>query len=143
MSVKIARLRSGEDVISDIHEVYSKENNKLAGISLADPYMVSIIQDPANMFREGDQPYKSSNPKLGLYPWVPLSADRTVFIDPTELVCVYEPQKQVLEQYEKLLEAVNHEGGDYGGGIIDESLGSPDQITFTEESGSVSNWEGD
>ena len=142
MSVRIARLKNGEDIISEIKEVYSKENNKLAGISLEDPYLVAIIQDSANLFNEGDEPFKTSNPKLGLYPWVPLSANRTVYIDPTELLCVYEPQEQVLEQYQKLLEAINHGGGDDGGGIVDESLGSPDQITFTEATGDVPDWEG-
>ena len=143
MSVKIARLKNGEDIISDIKEVYSKDTNKLAGIQLEDPYLVSIIEDTANMFREGDAPFKRSNPKLGLYPWVPLSNDRTIFIDPSELLCVYDPHEQVLEQYNKLLEAINGRGNDDGGGFIDESLASPDQVTFTEESGQVSDWEGD
>lgn len=143
MSVKIARLKSGEDIICEIQEVYSKDTNRLAAISLEDPYLVSIIQDPANLFQEGDGPYKTSNPKLGLYPWAPLSAERTIFIDPTELLCAYDPQQQVLEQYNKLLEAVNGGGNDLGGGTVDESLGAPDKIDFTEESGSVSDWEGD
>ena len=143
MSVKIARLKNGEDIICEIKEVYSKERNKLAAISLEDPYLVSIMDDPANLFRDGDGPFKTSNPKLGLYPWAPLSAERTIFIDPTELLCAYDPQAQVLEQYTKLLEAINGGGNDVGGGIVDESLGSPDQVTFTEESGTVSDWEGD
>jgi hypothetical protein len=143
MSVKIARLKNGEDIICEIKEVYSKETNKLAAISLEDPYLVSIMDDPANLFRDGDGPFKTSNPKLGLYPWAPLSAERTIFIDPTELLCAYDPQAQVLEQYTKLLEAINGGGNDVGGGIVDESLGSPDQVTFTEESGTVSDWEGD
>lgn len=143
MSVRIARLKSGEDVISNIKEVYAKENNQLAGISLEDPYLVSIIEDTASFFEEGEHPYKSSNPKLGLYPWAPLSAERTLFIDPRELLCVYNAHSQVLDQYQKLLEAVNGGGNDVGGGVVDESLVSPDQVTFTEESGQVSDWEDD
>jgi hypothetical protein len=143
MSVKIARLKNGDDVISDIKEVYSKESNKLAGIQLEDPYLVNIIEDTANLFQEGDEPFKRSNPKIGMYPWAPLSSDRVMFIDPTELMCVYEPHEKVLEEYSKLLEAINGGGNDVGGGVVDESLGSPDQVTFTEESGQVSDWESD
>jgi hypothetical protein len=142
MTVKIARLKSGEDIIAEIKEVYTKDE-KLAAISLQDPYLVSIIHDPANMFHEGDEPFKTSNPKLGLYPWAPLSSERTIYIDPTELLCAYDPQQQVLEQYQKLLEAINHDGGNDGGGVIDDTLGPPDEINFTEASGQVSDWEGD
>ena len=42
MSVRIARLKSGEDIISDIKEVYAKENNQLAGISLEDLFTNAI-----------------------------------------------------------------------------------------------------
>jgi hypothetical protein len=143
MSVKIARLKNGEDIIAEIKEVYSKETNKLAAISFEDPYLVSIIDDPANLFRDGDGPFKTSNPKLGLYPWAPLSAERIIFIDPSELLCAYDPQVQVLEQYNKLLEAINGGGNDVGGGAVDETLGSPDQVTFTEATGDVPDWEGD
>lgn len=142
MSVKIARLKNGEDIICEIKEVYAKETSKLAAISFEDPYLVSIMDDPANLFQEGDGPFKTSNPKLGLYPWTPLSAERTIFIDPTELLCAYDPQVQVLEQYQKLLEAINGRGNDVGGGVVDDSLGAPNQVTFTEESGDVPDWEG-
>jgi hypothetical protein len=142
MTVKIARLKNGEDIIAEIKEVYSKDTERLAALSLEDPYQVTIIEDPANMFSEGDEPFKTSNPKLGLYPWTPLSAERTIYIDPTELLCAYDPQAQVLEQYNKLLEAINHGGGDFGGGVVDESLSPPDQVTFTEESGDISDWDG-
>lgn len=141
MSVKIARLKNGNDIISDIKEVYSKESNKLAGIQLEDPYLVDIIEDTANLFQDGDVPFKRSNPKLGMYPWAPLSSDRIIFIDPTELLCVYEAHEQVLSQYTKLLEAINGGGNDIGGGTVDETLGSPNKVTFTEESGQVSDWE--
>ena len=120
MSVKIARLKNGEDVLCDIKEVFTKEDNKLAGIQFTDPYSVSIIDE--DMFTESSEPRKRSNPKLALYPWVPLSSDNTVYIDPTELLCVYEPHEHVLKQYEKLLEVKN-------GGGSDGSVASEDAAT--------------
>ena len=61
MTVKIARLKNGEDIIAEIKEVYSKDTERLAALSLEDPYQVTIIEDPANMFSEGDEPFKTSN----------------------------------------------------------------------------------
>lgn len=140
MSVKIARLKNGEDIICDIMEVYTKEDNKLAGVQLTDPYSASIIDE--NMFVESSDPNKKSNPKLALYPWTPLSSDNKVYIDPTELLCVYEPHEHVLKQYEKLLEVKNGGGTDDGGRSASESTTSSDQNSFVEAKGIVPDWEG-
>lgn len=142
MTVRIARLRSGEDIIAEIKEVSIKDSNQVAAIQFEDAYSVALVEDPNAMFNEG-QPIKVSNPKVHMISWIPLSANRTVYIDPNEIICVYDPHSQVLKQYSELLEAVNGGGNDVGGGIVDESLAPPDQIDFVEASGQVPDWEGD
>lgn len=141
MSVKIVRLKSGEDIIADIKEVYLKEDEqKIAALQFEDPFSVALEQDPASMFSEGS-PVKVSNPKVHMVSWIPLSASRKIFVEPTEVVCAYDPHTAVLEQYQRILEAVNGGGSELGGGTVDESLSF--ENSFVEASGSVSDWEGD
>jgi len=141
MTVKIVRLKSGEDIISDVKEVYLKENEeKIAALQFEDPFSVALEQDAASMFSEGT-PIKVSNPKVHMISWIPLSSSRTVYIEPTEVVCAYDPHAAVLEQYQRILEAINGRGDDLGGGAVDESLSF--ENSFVEASGSVSDWEGD
>lgn len=140
MTVRIARLRSGEDIIAEIKEVALKDTQQVAAIQFEDPYSVALVEDPSSMFDEG-QPIKVSNPKVHMLSWVPLSANRTIYLDPNEIICVYDPHSQVLKQYQELLEAVNGGGNDVGGGTVDESLSF--ENSFVEASGQVSDWEGD
>jgi hypothetical protein len=140
MTVRIARLRSGEDIIAEIKEVVLKDTQQVAAIQLEDPYCVALVEDPNAMFSEG-QPIKVSNPKVHMLSWVPLSASRTIHLDPNEIICVYDPHSQVLKQYSELLEAVNGGGNNLGGGAEDESLTF--ENSFVEPTGSVPDWEGD
>ena len=43
MTVKLAILKSGEDVIADIKEVISKDDNKILSFVFKDPYAVKLI----------------------------------------------------------------------------------------------------
>ena len=140
MTVRIARLRSGEDIIAEIKEVVLKDTQQVAAIQMEDPYSVALVEDPNAMFDEG-QPIKVSNPKVHMLSWVPLSASRTIHLDPNEIVMVYDPHSQVLKQYSELLEAINGGGNDLGGGAEDESLSF--ENSFVEATGSVPDWEGD
>lgn len=114
MSVKIARLRSGEDIISDIREVYNSDTERIAAIQIDNPYIVTIIEDSANMFADDEEPFKMSNPKIAFYPWAPLSSSNVLYLDPNEVICVYDPHSDIIEKYSKLLEAVNGRNGNAG-----------------------------
>jgi hypothetical protein len=150
MSVKIARLRSGEDVIATIKEVVNSETKQVAAIQLEDPYNVSIVEDTASLFNtDSGQPKKTSSPQISFYPWAPLSVNRTLYIDANELICVYDPHNEVIEQYTKLLEAINggtddgrngRDGGDGIGG--DGNVSTDSEVNFAETPGEESDWEG-
>jgi hypothetical protein len=117
MTVKLVRLRNGEDIIADIKEVVNKETNQAAALQFDTPYMVMIEEQVDDMFADpNDGGTKITNPRIRFFPWVPLSKDRIVYIDPTQIVCLYEPYQQVLEQYQKVVEAMNHGGNDGDGG---------------------------
>jgi hypothetical protein len=140
MSVRIARLRSGEDIIAEMKEVIAKDTEQVVAIQFEDPYSVALVEDPSAMFEEG-QPIKVSNPKVHMLSWVPLSANRNIMIEPSEIICVYDAHSQVLKQYSELVEAVNGGGDKLGGGAEDESLTF--ENSFVEATGIVPDWEGD
>ena len=124
MSVKIARLKGGEDVIADIKEVSAKEDENKTAIAFMfrDPYTV-ILDDQSEiemeMWGEGDESLDEEepeilasnkeaiekNPNLILYPWAPLATNRDFYIRLEEVVTVYDPHGQVTEKYIELIEA--------------------------------------
>ena len=127
MSVKIARLKGGEDVIADIKEVSAKEDENKTAIAFMfrDPYTV-ILDDQSEiemeMWGEGDEEMEEENeilasnkeaieknPNLILYPWAPLATNRDFYFRLEEVVTVYDPHGQVTEKYIELIEAKDGE----------------------------------
>ena len=125
MSVKIARLKNGEDVIADIKEVSAKDDpNKIAvAFQFTEPYSV-ILEDSEEMemamWGEGlvdqeddetedevdllpNNEEESKQPTLILYPWCPLARNREFFLRIDEVVTVYDPHTQVADKYTQLL----------------------------------------
>ena len=126
MSVKIARLKNGEDVIADIKEVSAKDDpNKIAvAFQFTEPYSV-ILEDSEEMemamWGEGliseedddeadgevdllpENEEEAKQPTLILYPWCPLSRNREFFLRIDEIVTVYDPHTQVADKYTQLL----------------------------------------
>jgi hypothetical protein len=131
MSVRIARLRSGEDIIAGLKEVLTKETEQVAAIQCEDPYAVALVEDTESMFERSGNPIRMSNPKVHMVSWVPLSANRVIYLDPNEIICVYDPHTQVLEQYSKILEAMNGAGNDGDGdsGRGESAVDSEDSST--------------
>jgi hypothetical protein len=117
MTVKIARLRSGEDVIADFKEVINKDTNNPTAIQFDTPYMVGIEGPTEDLFANpAETGTKISRPRVRFFPWTPLSKDRIIYVEPIEVVCIYEPHQQVLDQYRQLVEAMDHGGiNGYGG----------------------------
>jgi len=121
MTVKIVRLKSGEDIIADLKEVIDKETSSAAAIQFDTPYMVAIEGPVEEMFADQSKVgTKITKPRVRFFPWAPLSKDRILYVDPKEVVCIYEPHQQVLEQYEQVVEAMNHGGNDGDGGSATE-----------------------
>ena len=104
MSVKIAILKSGENIISDIKEGHDGEN-----------VVAYIFDNPCGIVINGtykvlDDETSSDKTSISLYSWPPLSKDRTVFVPINWVVTVVEPHDQVKEMYEN--EVLNSETHD-------------------------------
>ena len=99
MSTKLAILKSGEDVIADIKEIVSEETNKCAAYIFSDPYVVRVIQTEVLM--EDVETSEKRPFNITVHPWIPLSKDTDIVVDPSWIVTIVEPDETLKLSYEQ------------------------------------------
>ena len=113
MSVRVVRTRAGEDVVCDLYEVTTKEDqDKVVGYQLKCPYNVWVSTD-TTQYLDDDQneiTAKITDPQIHFEPWAPLLKGENIMLKLDEVVTVYETHEEVLEKYNQLVEA--QRGGD-------------------------------
>ena len=94
MTIKLALLKSGEDVIADWHELVAGEEDTVAAYLAKDPYVVKI--------NKADIPNDKTAAKVGItfFPWMPLSKETDIPVNPDWVVTLVDPVDQVQESYE-------------------------------------------
>ena len=100
MAVKLALLKSGEEVVSDIKEARDKESDTPIYYIFKNPVRVELIpapQDP-ELLTEGEEP-SSDRKEAILLSLDSLSADTEMVVDVDWVVTVVEPHEQVLKSY--------------------------------------------
>ena len=116
MSVRIVRLRNGEDVICDLYEVTTPEKkDEVFALQLRHPYQVSLIE---GMSADGEI-HKLTEPEIAMEPWMPLLSKDNVMIKMDEIVTAYETYDEVVQKYNELVEASNGGGNDSGSAQVD------------------------
>ena len=111
MSVRIARLRNGEDIICDLYEVTTQDDpDKAVGFQLKYPYSVWVSipyqkeNDDVIYGSEEEVTTKITEPTIQFEPWMPLAKNKTIMLRMDEVVSIYETHDQVLEKYNQLVE---------------------------------------
>ena len=94
MSIKLAVLKSGEQVIADAKELVSEE--KVRGYLFTRPHKVVSTQ-PLLLTEEQDD----NSVEVTLSPWIILSADKEVVVPTDWVVTVVEPLESVVKMYEE------------------------------------------
>ena len=95
MSIKLAILKSGEQVIADAKELVSEE--KIRGYLFTRPHKVVSTQ-PLLLTEE----QKDDNSlEVTLSPWIILSADKEVVVPTDWVVTVVEPLESVVQMYQE------------------------------------------
>ena len=96
MSIKLALLKSGEEVIADISEFRQEETDILVSYLFKDPYCVKIKTTQVLVEDE-------SRPKheLAYYKWMSLSKDDDIIVNRDWVVCISEPLETVKKNYEE------------------------------------------
>lgn len=98
MTVKLALLRSGETIISDIKELIS--DDKPFGYLLNDPQLVTIKKEMINSENPEEQNLNRGEVHVSLTPWLILSTDKQFPIDCSNVVTLAEPVESLKKMYE-------------------------------------------
>ena len=111
MSVKIALLKSGETIISDIKELVSKEENleNKHGYVFTKPRKVSfsvpiLVEDS----EEDDKTKLEKSVEISFSPWILLSKDEEILVPIDWVVTVVEPIDNVKNTYENEVNGSNN-----------------------------------
>ena len=96
MSIQLALLKSGEEVIADIKEIRQEETDVLVSYFFKDPYCVKIKTTQILVEDE-------SRPKheLAYYKWMSLSKDDDIIVNKDWVVCITDPLDSVKKNYEE------------------------------------------
>ena len=92
MTVKLILLKSGEDIIADVNEMYTEEQ-KLIGYLFKKPCSVKLRSfSPESDGKNGYQ--------IGLSSWIPLTKDNIVPVPLDWVITMVEPIDRLFEMYE-------------------------------------------
>ncbi len=99
MSIKLAVLKSGENVISDAKELIV--DDKVCGYLFNKPHKVEFAQ-PSLLLEGSITPISSDGElQITLSPWIMLSKDTQVPVPTDWIVTIVEPVASVKEMYEE------------------------------------------
>jgi hypothetical protein len=115
MSIKIALLKSGESVISDIKELISKESKeKIHGYIFKNPYIVDISHNDDEeevLLLEGEKNSKPNRKEqqdgkdvsVNFIPWIPITSDPEIIVAPDWVFSIVTPVKEIENLYEEMI----------------------------------------
>jgi hypothetical protein len=99
MTVKLLLLKSGEDIIADVHEMSVGEDveRRVIGYYLTKPCLVKM-RNPNTLTEESSKQQKAGF-QVSLFPWMPLSKDERIPIPADWMVTMVEPVEKLKEMY--------------------------------------------
>ena len=96
MSIKLALLKSGEEVISDISEFRQEETDILVSYLFRKPYCIKIKTSEVLVEDKSKEKHE-----LAYYKWMTLSKDDDIIVNKDWVVCITEPLDSVKKNYEE------------------------------------------
>jgi hypothetical protein len=109
MTIKIALLKSGEQIIADIKELVSgsddeeSSNTRVVGYLFEFPYVTHLRNPELIIDKDKDAPIQL---EISLFSWLPMSKDHVIPVPTSWVVTMYEPTKKVKDMYANVLEQV-------------------------------------
>jgi len=99
MAVKLALLKSGEQVIADIMELIDEKEN-VVSLVFTNPYIARLLTSELLM-ENSVQLNDEIEHKVSFSPWIVLSQDKKVAVNPDWVVTVVEPHEWIKSSYEE------------------------------------------
>ncbi len=101
MTVKLALLKSGEEIISDMSEMMSGTDGEgqVVGYFLNHPCRAVLTSSDVQV-TEGQESTRQPV-SIKLIPWMPLSKDERIPVVADWVISIVEPQDKLLEMYTK------------------------------------------
>ena len=101
MTIKILVLKSGEDVIADIKEMMTSDN-QVMGYILTKPCVVKLMSAaPLTAEEDDSNPEGTSEVRIRMHPWAPLAKEKQVPLSTEWVVTMFSPVEKVLDMYKK------------------------------------------
>ena len=101
MTIKILVLKSGEDVIADIKEMMTSDN-QVMGYILTKPCVVKLMSvAPLTAEEDDPNPEGTSEVRIRMHPWAPLAKEKQVPLSTEWVVTMFSPIDKVLDMYKK------------------------------------------
>ena len=101
MTIKLALLKSGEEIISDMSEMMSGQDGggQVVGYFLNHPCRAVLTSPEIQVSDEQESERKPVS--IRLIPWMPLSKDTTIPVVAEWVISIVEPQDKLLEMYNR------------------------------------------
>ena len=122
MTIKLMLLKSGEDIIADVAEMAmgEEENKRVVGYFLKQPCVVKM-RNPNLTEEDGNN--KKAGFEVSLFPWMPLSKEKTIPITAEWVITMVEPMTTLEEMYTE--DVVNYVKDDQNSSTDEQT--DPDQ----------------
>lgn len=98
MSIKLALLKSGEEVIANIRELIDTDE-KVVSFMFTKPYVVKLLTPQVLIEEKEKTPEREYS--VSFYPWMPLSLDTDIPVSTDWVVSIVEPVEMVKKSYEE------------------------------------------
>lgn len=139
MTVKVARMQSGEDVIADVKEIReSPESTAALAYEFSDAFTVMVQRPTESMFltEESEQSTLESlrDMKLEFFPWSPLTTGRNI-VTLISVVAMSDPHHNVLQGYLEVREQFKTLNRPKNDAKIDYTQTPPEHLLIGEGDG--------
>ena len=110
MSVKLVMLKSGEDIIADVKEIKSVEQ-EVVGYYFHDPLIIKMYQpeEPTVLNESASTRQYTSKISVRFFPWIPLTKESKIPCSADWVVTIVEPVENVKKLYQERLDG-RHKG---------------------------------